>query len=99
MAVRQDFRLRRSVAKTIRDGEGSIELLAKLFPGFRDLRDTAPRHKRPRAPTEIQSPNETCENPGRNGPFRSQTASAVRRDRMVVCAVRYEPVSGGNSLL
>src|SRR5205807_8411798 len=37
--------------------------------------------------------------PAETASFRSRTVFGVREDWMVVCAVRYEPVSGGNSLL
>jgi hypothetical protein len=37
--------------------------------------------------------------PGETASFRSRTISAVREDWVVVCAVRYELVSGENSLL
>jgi hypothetical protein len=37
--------------------------------------------------------------PAETASFRSTTVSAVREDWMVVCAVRYEPVSTCNSLL
>ena len=37
--------------------------------------------------------------PAETAYFRLTTVGAVWEDWMVVCAVRYEPVSGGNSLL
>jgi hypothetical protein len=37
--------------------------------------------------------------PAETASFRSTTVSAVREDWMVVCTVRYEPVSDPNSLI
>ena len=37
--------------------------------------------------------------PAETASFQSTTISAVREDWVVVCVVRYEPVSGGNSLV
>jgi hypothetical protein len=46
-----------------------------------------------------KSDDETGEIPAETASLRSTTVSAVREDWMVVCAVRYEPVSDCNSLI
>jgi hypothetical protein len=50
-------------------------------------------------PQRLKSRIEPANIPAETACFQSTTVCAVRKDWMVVCAVRYEPVSGGNSLL
>ena len=58
----------------------------RLKIGLRDLK----RHRRPK------ERNDTGENPQRTAYLESTPGFAVSKDWMVVCAVLYEPVSGGD---